>query len=211
MRARKLDNFKKWRDKQKRLGNIKSEYPPLIQNGNLAELIGVILGDGHIYRHDRCDSLRITGNYSNKGFTNRYAKLTYDVFGRVPAIAKVKASNAVTITIYEKSISSRLKIPHGNRSELDYKVPSWIRENRMLTIRFLRGLYEAEGCITHHEKTSTHKFIFSNRNPKLLDIVFMLVSELGFHPHCSRYAIQVSRKAEVQKLSDLLQFRHYSS
>ena len=39
MRARRLDNFKQWRDKMKELGKIKSTYPTLKKDGNLAELV----------------------------------------------------------------------------------------------------------------------------------------------------------------------------
>jgi hypothetical protein len=52
-KKKRLDNFKKWREKMKRLGKIRSNYPPLAQNGDLAELMGVVLGDGSIYKFPR--------------------------------------------------------------------------------------------------------------------------------------------------------------
>ncbi len=73
MKRKQLDNFKNWRDKMKRLGVIKSSYPVLSRNGDLAELIGIILGDGHIYKHDRCESLRIVGDAKKMGFVTRSA------------------------------------------------------------------------------------------------------------------------------------------
>src|SRR3990167_5677036 len=60
MRAKGLDNFKEWRNEQKRLGNIKSEYPSLEQGGDLAELIGVVLGDGHIEAFPRTERLLLS-------------------------------------------------------------------------------------------------------------------------------------------------------
>lgn len=62
MRRKKLDNFKKWRDEMKKQGKIKSTYPALIHSSELAELIGVIHGDGHIGKLPRTESLRIVGN-----------------------------------------------------------------------------------------------------------------------------------------------------
>lgn len=211
MRVKGIDNFRKWRDEQKRLGQIKSEYPPLTQNGDLAELIGVILGDGHIHAHARCESLRIVGNADNHGFIERYAWFVEKVFDKKPHVAKRTYSHAINITLYEKNLSERLGIPVGARKDVAYELPSWIRESREYVIRFLRGLYEAEGCLAHHEGTYTHKFQFANVNSSLLDIVFELVTSLGFHPHRSSTQIQVSRKDEVQKLANLLQFRHYGS
>ena len=206
---RKLDNFRLWRERMKKEGKIKSEYSPLKKDGDLAELIGVILGDGHIGRFPRCDCLRITANGENKGFVRRYASLVETVFNKAPNVSKVKASKAVTITIYERHISKRLGIPHGSRHDLKYILPPWIERNRRQIIRFLRGLYEAEGSHSIHLPTYTHKFQFANVNPALLNLVFELVCKLGFHPHMSPRQVQLSRKAEVQNLKNLLQFRRY--
>ena len=209
MRERKIDNFKKWRAWAKEVGRLKDSYSVFKRNGDLAELLGCVLGDGHICQHARCDSLRITGNADNLGFTKRYTDIMRNVFGKEPAVAKAKNSNAITITVYERFISKRLGIPHGARKNLHYVLPAWIRKSKTYRIRFLRGLYEAEGSICYHAKTSTHKVFFSNRNQHLLELVSGLVQELGFRVNISNHNLQVSRKAEVQNLINLLEFRHY--
>jgi intein/homing endonuclease len=193
----------------KAAGKIKSEYTPLVKNGDLAELIGVVLGDGNIAKFPRCDCLRITANGDNQGFVRRYANLVRMVFDKVPTVAHVKASKAVIITVYERNISSRLGIPHGSRRDLIYVVPTWISRDRKNVVRFLRGLYEAEGNYNVHLPTYTHKFQFSNATIALLNIVFSLVSKLGFHPHKSYRQVQISRRDEVQNLKNLLKFRNY--
>jgi len=210
MRRKGLDNFKTWRDQMKRLGKIKAVYQPLRKNGELAELIGVVLGDGNIYAFPRTECLRIVGNSKNIGFIERYSHLVEKVFKKKPHVSKRKASNATDIVIYENQISRRLGIPAGARAKLTVQVPTWIRKNRSFIIRYLRGLYEAEGSICFHEKTYTHKLLFANRNESMLNNVFQLVRNLGFHPHRSQYQIQISRKEEVQNLKNLLRFRLYS-
>lgn len=210
MRQKRIDNFKNWRDKMKELGNIKSSYPPLIKNGDLAELIGIILGDGHIHTHDRCDSLRIVGDAKKMGFITHSAKLVNSVFNKQPKIMMRKDSDGVNVTLYEKNISKRLKIPAGSRAKYEFILPKWIENSKKHKIRFLRGLYEAEGSISHHEATYTHKLIFSNMNPCLLELVARIVRELRFTVSISAHKTQVSRKADVQKLSDLIQFRNYT-
>src|SRR3989344_3004366 len=209
MRARHLDNFKQWRDKMKELGKIKSVYPVLKKDGDLAELIGAVLGDGHIYKHPRCDSLRITGDAKKMGFVNYATHLVEVVFSKKPTVSKVKRSNAMTVTIYEKDISKRLGIPHGSRANLDYILPKWISRSRSNIIHFLRGLYEAEGSLCYHPPTSTHKLFFANKNQYLLKLVATLVEDLGFKQNTYINKVQVSRKVEVQELKDLLQFRSY--
>lgn len=209
MRRRKIDNFFQWREEMKRNGLIKREYLSLQKNGNLAELIGVILGDGNIYKFPRTECLRIVSNTSHKGFVDRYAKIVERIFFKKPHVAERSDSNATNITIYEKNISKRLGIPTGSKKDLLIVVPKWILNNQKYIQRYLRGLYESDGSHSVHKATYTYKFIFSNHNQSLLDTVFRLLKKLGFHPHMTKNAVQISRKAEVQKAVDLLQFRNY--
>lgn len=209
MRHKKIDNFKQWRDRQIREGKLKSEYAPLTKDGNLAELLGVILGDGNIGQFPRSEVLRIVENGSYSKCVERHAWLVEQVFGKKPHVGKRKESLAVNITIYEKKISKRLGIPTGSKRDLNYKLPRWIASNEEYCKRFLRGLYESDGSYSEHAPTYTYKFIFTNKNKSLLDIVFRLQTKLGFHPHRSRYAIQISRRKEVQMAKNMIKFRHY--
>lgn len=96
-------------------GRIKTDYPPLEKSGDLAELIGVTLGDGHIGRFPRSEVLAIFSNANNPGFVQRYATLIEKIFNKKPYIAKQKGSNCIKISIYQKNISERLDIPAGRR------------------------------------------------------------------------------------------------
>lgn len=210
MKLRSLDNFKIWRDKMKSLGKIKSVYPELKKDGDLAELIGVILGDGNIYKFPRTEGLRIACNSNNKGFVRRYSNLIKKIFNKKPQNFKVKKVNCITITIYEKFISKRLGIRAGSRKNIKISIPRWIFKNKEYTIRYLRGLYEAEGSFCIHKPTSTYKLLFSNRNDYLLDIVYKRMNWLGFKVNKSGYKVQISRKDDVLRAIDLIRFRKYN-
>ena len=187
------------------------EYKEFIRDGDLAELIGVILGDGHIQKFPRTERLLIFSNSNNPGFITRYTELVRNTFGKEPYVYKQKDKNCIRISIYEKYISERLGVPSGARKELTILLPEWIKVNQAYQIRFLRGLYEAEGWLCYHPPTYTHKLAFTNLNQSLNAIVYSLLVGLEFHPHTTYDTVQVSRKAEVQNLKDLLQFRDYSS
>lgn len=208
-KRKKIDNFAIWREEMKRLGKIKSDYPKFEKNGDLAELIGVVLGDGHIGTFPRTEVLSIFSNADNKGFIDRYAKLVENIFEKQPTVSKNNHCNCVKITIYQKWISKRLEIPSGSRRYITVKIPQWILKQTDYLIRYLRGLYEAEGCFSIHKPTYTYKFIFSNRNKSLLENVYRGLQELGFHPHKSKDKIQLSRKKEVYRCRELLRFRYY--
>lgn len=211
MKSKGLDNFRLWRDKMKKDGRIRSVYPSLKRNGDLAELIGVILGDGHIRKFPRTDELSIFSNSNNKGFILRYANLVEKVFNHRPAITRHGGKNCTRIRIYQKHIQRRIEIPYSPRGSLNIKIPAWILKKNSYIIRYLRGLYEAEGSFCQHIPTSTFKFLFSNKNKSMLENVFRLMLKLEFHPHMSKnnYCVQVSRKIEVFRAIKLIKFRDY--
>ena len=209
MKLKKIDNFKLWRNEMKVKGKIKSVYLPFKKDGDLAELIGVILGDGHIRAYPRTEELSIFSNSNNPGFVKRYSKLVKKIFSKKPTANKHSKANCIRIRIYEKHISSRLGIPFSPCSKLIIQVPRWIILNKNYIVRYLRGLYEAEGSHSTHEATYTYKVQFSNINESMLNNVFNLVSKVGFHPHRSKNMIQLSRKEEVFSFLQLIKFRKY--
>ena len=86
-RKKKIDNFKKWRDEMKRLGMFPN-YVPFIKSKDLAEYIGVLLGDGYISSFPRTERLIIVGNSNNSGFINHYSFLTEKIFKKLLRLQK---------------------------------------------------------------------------------------------------------------------------
>ena len=183
----------------------------LVKNGDLAELIGMTLGDGSIHKYARTEGLRIVLPTNKPDLIKRYTILVEKVFSKKPSVIKRKGVNCVDIRLYQQNISQRAGIPNGARAELNIKVPIWILKNKDFVIRYLRGLYEAEGSLCFHEPTYTHKFLFANKNPSMLENVFRLMKSLGLHPHKGKYQIQISKKEEVKKAVELLRFRRYEN
>jgi intein/homing endonuclease len=205
---KKIDNFKVWRFRMIKEGKFPNFPKRLKRTKELAELIGVILGDGNIHKFPRTEALTIASNAKNLGFVNRYAGIIYEIFSKEPTINK-PSRGCIKIRIYQKYLSVRLGIPCGNRGNLKIEIPSWILKSKKNLISYLRGLYEAEGSFCVHRPTYTYKFLFSNRNESLLKNVYDSLKILGFHPHKSQYQIQISRKEEVYKIKDLIKFRQY--
>jgi len=207
-KKKKIDNFSEWRKKMRNSGRW--DYSEFTKNGDLAEFIGVVLGDGHIHKFQRTESLAIFSNANNPGFIQRYADLLERIFKKRPCVAPSdKKGGCVRIRIYQKNISKRLGIPTGARKDAKIKIPQWILKNKAYLIRCLRGLYEAEGSFSVHKPTSTYKFFFSNKNETLLYFVYQALKDLGFYSNRSGYKVQISRKEEVYKCKKLIQFRQY--
>ncbi|MFA6416468.1 MAG: hypothetical protein WCW56_03220 [Candidatus Paceibacterota bacterium] len=209
MRNKKINNFAKWQETMRLSGKMKSNYPDFKKDGNLAELIGVVLGDGHIEIFPRTECLYVLSNSNNPGFIKRYSTLIEKTFQKEPTVTKMPHANCVRIRLYEKNISRRLGVPSGSRNRAKIEVPKWILKNPDFVVRYLRGLYEAEGSFCVHLPTCTYKFLFAGVNQSMLGNVFKLVEGLGFHPHMGKKQVQVSRKEEVYRLKELIGFRVY--
>jgi len=204
MKARRVDNFKRWRAEHPVF------YADLPRNGDLAEYIGVVLGDGHIEKFPRTERITIAGDTRKPEYIWRYAALTEKLFYKKPTVAKEKNVNALRISLYQKFISKRLGIPTGDRKNFPYRLPQWISHNKRYTLGFLRGLFEAEGYLSIHLPTCTYNFAFVNYNQHLLLIVKNLLIQLEFHPEVRHNAIRIRRRAEVIRLKELIHFRDYS-
>src|SRR3989338_11408581 len=147
----------------------------------------------------RTERLLIAANSDNKGFIKRYSGLILNVIQKQPTVAKVKNVKCFRISVYEKYISKRLGIPIGARKNKKIEIPNRILKSEVNIIRYLRGLYEAEGSFCVHKATSIYKFLFSNRNKSLIRNVEMLLRRLNFHLHISSHQVQISKKEEVYR------------
>ncbi len=209
MKRKNIDNFAGWRREAMRKGVIRTKFSAFKRSGDLAELIGVVLGDGHIAAFPRTERLLIFSNSNNTGFVTRYTELVQKFFEKEPYVYKISGSNCIRISLYQKHISERLGIPSGARKHARLVVPTWILRNKEFIKRYLRGLYEAEGSHSIHLPTYTYKFSFSNSNQSLLKNVVKLLKVLGLSPHFDSLRVQISKKNEVERAVELLQFRKY--
>jgi hypothetical protein len=208
-KRRKIDNFAVWRLEAKRKGILPRSYPPLEKDGDMAFLIGLVLGDGNIYKFQRTESLRVTLG-TDKPSLWRYAmRIVEKVFNKEPSVRKVRGSNCVTVTLYQNKISERLGILPGSRAKRKIRIPEWILANRKYVVRYLRGLSDADGSLCVHYPTGTYKLLFSNRNDSMIHNVLRLMKFLGFHPHVSSNKVQISRRKEVYEAVKMLRFRKY--
>lgn len=211
IRLKKIDNFASWRNNLKLSGKIPDCDSPFPESSELAEYIGVVLGDGNISNFPRTERILIVGDLNKMGFIKHYAKLTEAIFRKKPSVGFIKNTNAVRISLYQKNISQRLGIPTGNRSNLKFNVPNWITNNEVFIVKFIKGLFEAEGSLSIHKKTYTYNFQFSNKNNSLLKIVKDTLILLGYHPEVRYNSIRLRKKLEVERFKNLIEFRSFDN
>ena len=178
-KGKHIDNFRSWRTKAKESGKIPDSEKILSKNGDLAFLIGLILGDGCLSKFERTECLRLTLGTDKPKLAYYAVEVVASVFSKRPSIIKRSNSNCFNITLYQKNISARLGLPCGARENKAINFPNWIWEKNENLINFLRGLFEAEASYSVHIPTCTYNFEFSNTNESILDVVESILWGLG--------------------------------
>ena len=200
-------NFSKWqREKAKQ---PKTQYKKLLKDENLAELIGIILGDGNLNKHPRTENLRITCNSNDTGYIKHICNLITKVFCKVPSVRKRKNENAVSVDLYQRTISKRLNIPCGNKIRNNVGMPSWIFLNKGYMLKSLKGLFETDGCFHVDKDNYTTCIEFKNNCKRLREDVYNSLIIFGFRPQFGHNYVRLAKKDEVYKFKDAIDFRNY--
>lgn len=161
---------------------------PLGLNEELAEYVGIMLGDGGI-TNGQCT---ITLNRIEDGdYVKFVMRFTKALFGEEPKQMIRKDSKAIVLyyngfLLIRYLVSIGLKI--GNKVKQQVDVPSWIKNSEQYRISCLRGLMDTDGGVFLHrykvnKKEYRYKKIsFSNRSVPLLIFVRDTLQSLGFTP-----------------------------
>lgn len=207
LKLQKEWNFSKWQRewrKQKRI-----QYKKFIRDENLAELIGIVLGDGSLEKFPRTERLHIVCNSEQKDYILHIADLIKRKFKKTPRIFNRKIEKATDIYIYQCRISDRLGLPTGNKIENNVGIPLWIKANRNFGITCLKGLFETDGCFVEDKDNYTQIIEFKNNCRRLKEDVYFLLKELGYHPQFGKKYIRLARREEVYNFENLINFRDY--
>tara|TARA_Y100000310_G_scaffold344808_1_gene459665 strand:- start:1809 stop:2537 length:729 start_codon:yes stop_codon:yes gene_type:complete len=125
----------------------------------LAELVGIILGDGHLHKKANC--ITIVGSLEDKSYyLNHVMKLFHTLFGIEPKLRKRNDRNAYYLQLENKSIfevfTLRLGLKRGNKK--DARVPKYIYRNKKLLFSFLRGVFDTDGCLKFSKQRSDKNY-----------------------------------------------------
>lgn len=163
-------------------------YEPEKHSVQLAEFVGIILGDGHIGKEQWTITLN---SEKDKEYAKYVSQLTEKLFMFKPGYYKRKNMNAIVISgsgrhSIEYFLKLGLKI--GNKVKQQVGVPTWINKTISFRIACTRGLIDTDGGIfTHRYKVNGkeytyHKLCFVNRSLPLLNFVYGTLKMLGFNP-----------------------------
>ena len=201
---------------QSKGGNISSKntksFTPPDNKEDLAEIVGIILGDGHVSeikrgKRTRVYCIRIAGNSkTDKDYIFRYIpKLFMKVFNEKGSIMTTPNKNCGYFTVYGKNLIEYIKsleIKSGNKKKNNQGIPSWIKSDKILLARCIQGLIDTDGSIHKISKNNKNLRIdFTSKIPQLLSDVHEAFILLRFNPSkiiCKNHFF-LSRQREVER------------
>ncbi len=174
--------------------NIKKiRYPK--KSEELAEFVGIILGDGNIFsyrkrKNNRTISvyeIRICGHSKDdKNYLIDFVvPLCQQLFNIEPSIHFHENKNEVYIKLTGKEIVeflSNIGLRPGNKIKNQLSIPKWIWSNKNFLKACLRGLFDTDGSIYELKPhwPGILQISFKNRNTRLLNDVRRALLICGF-------------------------------
>lgn len=202
--------------KTHRMGNsgfkILRKIPAPRKSSSLAELMGALMGDGHMSEYQ----VSLTTNAETDRFhADHIAYLLHLQFGGRVSITKKKDCNAVTVLLSSKSASlhlERLGMPRGNKLKVGLRPPDWILKNNSFTTAFIRGLVDTDGCVYEDRHRINGKdysslcIAFTSASEPMLNFVHTTLSERGFTPRKWGRHIRLRRRKDVLRYTKEIGF-----
>ncbi len=177
---------------------------PKLSN-DLAEFIGIILGDGGITPYQ----LKITLNsQEEKKYIIFVSNLLHKLFHAAPAIYQRKNEHTCNVALAGiglVNMLSQLGVSPGSKVLRQADVPDWIKNNKKYATACLRGLMDTDGCVYHHNHISHGArcfnlgLTFTNRSRPLADFVFRTLLSLGLTAKRTIDGVYVYRKENVDR------------
>jgi hypothetical protein len=183
----------------------------------LAELVGIILGDGSFYLGSGIAELDIAFNLSEQQYCDYVCKIIFGITGVQPRKKYEKHSKCVHLRVAKKiAVRSLLRmsiVRHGNKIANRVTIPPWVRQNTAFKIACLRGLIDTDGSVHRmsNKDYNRPRVSFKNNNSRLLNDARNSLIELEFHPSkIIRNQIFISRKSDIVRFNKVVGFNNLS-
>lgn len=176
----------------------------------LAELIGIVLGDGGLTR-DQC---QITLSFKDdREFAVYVSDLIEELFAKKPTIAEYPNHGCRRVIItgvdfVRMMVGFGLRI--GNKTKNQVEIPGWIRKNKLLYKASIRGLFDTDGgTFTHRHWVGGHRYrhfgiTFTSASKPILNGFYTYLNVASIKCRVTEYNIFIYSLVEVKKFFDLI-------
>ncbi|MBU3906639.1 MAG: hypothetical protein KKA64_00115 [Nanoarchaeota archaeon] len=208
-------------------------------DGDLSEIIGIHIGDGCISQNKRYSEYYLGGDLTEeKEYHNQWVgplfnkKIMIPLFGKKVNYKEHPKVGIYGFYIFDKKLTKffeQFGIFPGHK--IDIRIPKLILNNKKLSLRFLRGLFDTDGCLYFDRNRSCKNPINNVPTIKLGTVskglvkdVFVLLKSLGLHPIMKKpykgkkdknpvYTVLIYRRSDIRYFIDNIGFKnpkHYT-
>lgn len=184
----------------------KIEYPQ--KNVKLAELLGIVLGDGSITYYQVTITLNST---TDADYAQWVMALCERLFG-VTVHASTR-ENTISLTMSGVNMVEFLLkngLQRGNKIRNQVNIPTWITRVPLYSLACVRGLVDTDGCIyldTHRIRGKVYKNIclsFTSYSLPMLTAVYDLLRSLGLRPVQYKNNLKLRREHDIYRYYKLI-------
>lgn len=200
--------------------SILKKYANLItrpeESIELAELVGILLGDGGLSRFQCVIYLNSDTDVEYAQYT---ARLITELFQITPTVRKQSRAKVILISVSSVDMIEyllQIGLLLGNKVHLQVKVPDWIWSKPEYVRWCIRGLMDTDGCFAisrykvNGKQYAYPKIIFSNRSQPILNFVSQGLKQLGFTPVViSNKQVWLCKQNEVRKYLEQIGTSNY--
>lgn len=162
--------------------------PP--EDEQLAEFVGIVLGDGSISNHQ----VRIALNRAtDRAYGSYVVDLAGGLFDVTVAASEPGGENVLYLTMSATNLVEFLVgkgLSRGNKIKQQVDIPEWIRSSRALARACVRGLVDTDGSIYYHPHSVGGRryrnigLSFTSHSRPLLRSVHEILCEHGLPAKC---------------------------
>jgi len=196
-------------------GTVKAA-PNVQYSRDLAEIVGIVLGDGNVFSYVKKGTgvatrgVSIAFHRDEESYFFRVRALLLSVFGEKASHVEHKTRNAHYLRLYGKGyveLFTSLGIPPGNKIQNKITIPAWIFSNHTWLRACVKGLLDTDGSV--HRTGKWTQICFKSHSSALLVDTRQALLQLGiFTSQATHKKIYVSRKEALHKLFKEIGFRN---
>lgn len=190
--AYRKSKWKEWWEKTGKYKNKPPGFQSLIEIKRpqktkfLAEFVGIMLGDGGVYKY----FISVTLSSAETNYTLFVKKIIKKLFNVDAKIQKLKYAKAVNIVVNRKSLvdfCQHIGLVQGDKIRQQIDIPIWIKDNKEFKHSCVRGLMDTDGCFyvnSYNSNSKLYKYFkiaFVSASVPLLKSVQGILNNSGIH------------------------------
>lgn len=193
---------------------VENEFKSPSHSEELAEFVGVLLGDGCLTKR-QCGisvSLKV-----DKPYSKYLRRMIYGLFGRKPSMLVYERWSVIVLLVTGVKFVKLLEgfgLKIGNKVANQVDIPDWIKANRDYYRSCVRGLFDTDGgSYFHVHSTGGYRYrhfgiTFTSASEPLLDSFYKGVLVEGIGARLTGQNVMVYNMVGVRKFFDVFEPRN---